>query len=512
MNPSLAIHGKPFTPQEATLPAGCAGRGSPFGETARAITALANGLHSVPSGSDWLRNQLWRGGQAQGMSFALGLNERPTASNAPGQTGAGTAWTLWGESDLQRHDSSDAEGRFDGGLDSTWLGVDAAFGERWLAGLALSRGRGHTDYATEAVTGVMHSELLTLTPYLRGELSERLSLWGFLGVGRGDLHNSRSASRSLAGAGFSNIGLASAPSALPDSSLAGPELIRERGTLSLRMASLGLRHESGSLGPVRLSLLGDFGTAILAVGSGEGALADLGASTSRARLGIEGSFVHGGLSGTLRLSGRADGGGGITGSGIELATGLRYATGRFEGGVSGRWLVAHSAASYNERSLAANLDWHAHQDGSGLTFSFAPSWGHPGSIGMGGIASMGAMAGAAGMNGIASPGAMIGADATGSPGNALWGEERMRSLSATSRGAARANTLSFETRIGYGLIGPAGQRLQPSAVWRDSTASREAGLGLEYDGVWTMRMEMTHRASALEPGRWGVQLGIVKPL
>jgi len=30
MSPSLAIHGKPFTPQEASLPAGSAGRGSPI--------------------------------------------------------------------------------------------------------------------------------------------------------------------------------------------------------------------------------------------------------------------------------------------------------------------------------------------------------------------------------------------------------------------------------------------------------------------------------------------------
>jgi len=27
-----------------------------------------------------------------------------------------------------------------------------------------------------------------------------------------------------------------------------------------------------------------------------------------------------------------------------------------------------------------------------------------------------------------------------------------------------------------------------------------------------MRMEMTRRATALEPARWGIQLGIVRPL
>jgi len=473
------------------------GSAGTFGDTARTITSFANGLRGASGGGDWLRNQLWRGGQPQNMSFAFALNERPgpgqaSLGAAPAARHTGAAWTLWGESDLQRHASSADDGSFDGGLDSTWLGVDAAFGERWLAGLALSRGRGHTDYATEAVSGIMHSDMLTLTPYLRGELGERLSVWGFLGIGRGDLHNSRSAS-------------------LEASASVGDELIREHGGLSLRMASLGLRHDSGAIGPVRLSLLGDFGAATLAAGSGEGALSGLGASTSRARLGIEGSLAAGNFSGTLRLSGRADGGDGITGSGVELATGLRYAAGRFDGGISGRWLVAHSAAGYSERSLAANLDWRARQDGSGLALSFAPSWGRPGTFGMGGIASMNAMGGMNAMAGMGNPGAMNAMTATAGS-NALWGEERMRSPTAASGGAASASVLSFETRIGYGLIGLAGQRLQPSAVWRDSGASREAGLGLEYDGAWTMRMEMTHRAGALAPAHWGIQLGIVKPL
>jgi len=313
-------------------------------------------------------------------------------------------------------------------------------------------------------------------------------VWGFLGVGRGNIHNSRSASR-----------LTTASS----TASASEEPIREHGGLALRMASLGMRHEFDSPGPARLSLLGDFGTATLAVGFGEGALAGLGASTSRARLGIEGSIVAGNFSGTLRLSGRADGGDGIIGSGLELATGLRYTAGRFEGGISGRWLAVHSAAGYSERSLAASLDWRARQDGSGLTLSLAPSWGRPGGLGIGAIASMGAMGD---MNGT-----MGGIAATGNSGSTLWDEEHLRSLSATPGGTIAANVLTFETRIGYGLLGAAGQRLQPSAVWRDSGAFREAGLGLEYEGAWTLQMEMTHRASALDPAHWGIQLGIVGP-
>jgi len=278
------------------------------------------------------------------------------------------------------------------------------------------------------------------------------------------------------------------------------------------MGSLGLRRSLDSAGPFGLSLLGDLGAVTLAVAEGEGALAGLGASVSRARLGIEGSLALGGVTGAMRISGRADGGDGITGGGVELASELRYGTGRLEGAISGRWLLSHSAAGHRESAVSARLDWRAREDRTGLAFSLSPSWGGAGLGGMGG------MSGIAGMGATGSTAMAATANPSGLAAS-LWSDERMRSLTGAGsangiNGAmATGNTLSLETQLGYGITWADGRHLRPWAAWRDlGGASRELGLGFDLEGPWTMQMKMTRRASALESARWQIQFGLIKPL
>ena len=169
----------------------------------------------------------------------------------------------------------------------------------------------------------------------------------------------------------------------------------------------------------------------------------------------------------------------MTGRGLELGTELRYGLGRFGTALSGRWLAAHTAEGYRERGLSASIDWRARENGTGFALSLAPSWG--------------AAAGGAG---------------------ALWGDGRMQALAEGGGGApGGSDTLTWEARLGYGLRSGGGTRVQPWASWRTpGGSSRELGWGLEVLGPWTLRMEMNHRATALEPGTRGVQSSLTRVL
>ena len=110
---------------------------------------------------------------------------------------------------------------------------------------------------------------------------------------------------------------------------------------------------------------------------------------------------------------RLDGGDGVTGPGVEVAGGLRYAGPRVAVEVRGRWLAAHTEAGAKERgvSLTARLDPGAL--GRGLSMSLAPRWG-------------------------AGTGGPLGGT------SALWRDEM-------PRGGSRDPAGGFEGEIGYGF-------------------------------------------------------------
>ena len=233
-----------------------------FGEAGRMATSMLGVIRRPDGAEGWLRGQV--DSRLRNISFAFALNDAAAQESLPDGSPGGRAWTFWGESDTQSYASGGDGERFNGALRSTWLGVDAAFGDRWLAGVGLSRGRANTDFDTEAVSGELQSEMLTLTPYARRSFGERFELWGFAGIGRGDIHGSRRSSAAGAASSPSatgvESGLASPPEALSD-----PGTILERGDLSLGMVSLGARRALPALGPVSLSLLGDVGVSRLGV-------------------------------------------------------------------------------------------------------------------------------------------------------------------------------------------------------------------------------------------------------
>ena len=302
-----------------------------------------------------------------GSSFVLSLG------GAEGN-GAGTAWTAWGRAAASRFDG-EADGLvLDGDVTTFTFGADAARG-RWLGGVALAHSTGEGGYRDHDDTGdpshpgrgsgTLESTLTSVHPYLRFEASERLSLWGVLGYGTGDL--------TLA----------------VDAAGNRPRQSWQTDT-EMRMAAAGARGvllSAADTGGFELAARGDarlvrmFSDAATGA-DGAGRLSESESQTSRLRFILEGSHrieMAGGqaLTPGLEVGLRHDGGDAETGTGIELGAGVRYADPALGLTVEGkaRGLVAHEDTDYREWGASASVRLDPGAAGRGLSLSLTPAWG-----------------------------------------------------------------------------------------------------------------------------------------
>ena len=303
--------------------------------------------------------------------------------------GAGGSLSLWGRAAHGRFDGHEGTFSLDGEVTTALLGADYAR-DRWLVGLALAQSEGEGAYrdtktalrpasracpgdaqdrlcagAVREGDGTVDASLTAALPYASLEASQRLTLWGALGYGEGE------------------VTLATA--------MGG----RYRADTTWRMAAAGLRGDlleaptEGS-GPA-LALTSD---ALWARTSSEKTL-DLAASASdvtRLRLGLEGSWrfsLDGGDAGAapgaslvpkLELGARHDGGDAETGFGAELGGGLAWvhpALG-LTLDVSGRTLLAHEDGDLEDRGFSAALGFDPRPETErGPSFSLRQDFGGP---------------------------------------------------------------------------------------------------------------------------------------
>ena len=261
-------------------------------------------------------------------------------------------WSVWGRGDLGTFEGRGAAGvSYDGELRTGWLGVDARSGP-WVAGLAVSRGTGEADYgiAGDGLSGRLETELTSVHPYGRWKLGDGLELRGVLGGGTGDARHE------------------------PDGGDA------QTGDLSMRMASVGVRHALSGSGGVSLALRADGSVVRMETGDGPEVIHGLSADGWRLRAGLEAS-TRLSFSGDASLepffeaSARRDGGDGLEGSGVELAGGLRWVAPGVSVEMRGRWLAAHSAAGAEEAGASLTARAGPGSDGRGLFLSLSPRWG-----------------------------------------------------------------------------------------------------------------------------------------
>ena len=259
-----------------------------------------------------------------GSSFAL------TAGTQQGGFGA-----LWGRAAVSRFDGREGDLSLDGEVTSAMVGADWTR-ERATVGLLVSHSWGEGGYRSPRSRGEVESTLTGVYPYGRYRVSERLSLWGTLGYGSGELMLK--------------------PEAEP----------RIDADMDLTMAGAGLRGELLSPaegGGAELALVSDGFIVRTSSEAVPGAMAAAKAEVTRLRLGLEGSLELGLGGGRLvpsfEIGVRHDGGDAETGYGADIGAGLAWSdpSSGVEAEVQARGLLTHEAGGLRERGIAGSLAW-----------------------------------------------------------------------------------------------------------------------------------------------------------
>ena len=286
---------------------------------------------------------------------------------AGGGEAGGPGYAAWGRIAVGGFDAEapaeKGEVRLDGEVTTAILGADAQW-ERWLAGVALSVSEGEGSFDQPGVdSGTVESSLTSVNPYVRYEASDRLSVWGLLGYGTGDMTMTQAANDDRG------------------------EIVT-RTDISMRLGAAGARGvllKAGEDGGIDLALRGD---AFLVQMDWEKVSneTDTGADASRLRLVLEGgrSFALGEgvvLTPALELGLRHDGGDAETGTGVELGGRISYsdAGSGLTVEANARKLIAHEDSGYEEWGAGGAVRLDPGASGRGLSLSLAPVWGTPSS-------------------------------------------------------------------------------------------------------------------------------------
>ena len=314
---------------------------------------------TFPNDGGW-SNGGHRAGAALGASRLL----HGTAFEMPlvGGPKRNSSWAMWGAADFQSFSGNPEEGGYDGSMSTAYLGVDGR-GDAWVAGASVSRTRAESDYDFESQAGTdnatsgkgtVSTDLTVFHPYAQWSLGEKGRAWVMGGFGTGEAELEREGADSP-----------------------------QPSDMTVTMGMAGVRVELGRPGGVDFALRGDVGTAQLETKDGLGALDELQVSAQRARIGLETSLplvVEDGsaLTPFLDVGARVDGGDGQTGTGVEVAAGIRFGgkSVRFE--AKGRTLVMHEGETdddYSETGGSATLMVAPGTNGRGLSLSLSPRWG-----------------------------------------------------------------------------------------------------------------------------------------
>ena len=365
--------------------------------------------------------------------FQLALGEEAGDGSEPGRR-----WTVWGQLDVQAFQGGRSPAsRYDGALRTAYVGVDARLGERWLAGVAVTRSNADGDWSFGSSTGRLTTQLTSLQPYLRWS-DGGTSIWATAGGGRGSAENERT-----------RYGL------------------QEESGLGLRMGLVEVRRRLATVGPgVELVLRGDVSWARLATAEGGELIDALEADVHQLRVGVDVSRLLRTAGGTSvepfgEVHARHDGGSGQTGAGLEVAGGLRVARGVFRVEGMGRLLGLHAAESYREHGAAVTLSVGEGARRPGLTLSLSPRWGAP---------------------------------ATAS--DALWRDQLFHQQTPGGPVAGRDEG-ALDTRVDYGLQLPSGGLLTPFGLYGRSPYGQRLQAGLLLDRLGPLGLEVSGERHAL---------------
>ena len=334
-----------------------------------------------------------------GRGFGGGKLQTGSAFVMNRETRRGGILSFWSRGAQSQFAGREGELSLGGRVRTTMFGADYAKGPL-VTGLSLSHSRGRGGYEGVA-TGEVASAVTGLYPWLGYKVTDRITLWGVTGYGKGAL------------------------------TLTPGEGTTLKSGLSMAMAAGGRR------GDLADSVVAGFGMAFKAdalwVGTGiegvnglEGRLAATSAAVTRYRTALEASrsyrFQRGlSLQPSLEAGLRHDGGDAETGAGIDIGGGLIVSdalTG-LSADVRVRMLLVHQDQGFRDRGVSLSFGYNPSPlTPFGFMAKLTPSWG--------GQATSGAQA--------------------------LWGQETMAGV--VPGGAPAGGRL--EAELGYGL--PVGGR------------------------------------------------------
>ena len=305
-----------------------------------------------PSGAGIGGERMWRG-----TSFEMPL--LGSSRNA--------SWAVWGGGDFASFAGEPDENSYDGSLAAMYLGMDGR-GDGWVAGGAVGQVKADASYEYKdgqvSGKGKLDTSLTTLHPYVGWALTEQAKAWVVVGFGTGEASMTRD----------------------------GASYVAEPTDLSMRMGLVGASGTLGEPGGFDIALRADAGAVTLDTGTGPKAIDELAVSVQRARLGFEMSYTAdtGPVVGGVRLSGaggnagavtpfvevaaRLDSGDGPSGTGAEVAAGVRYQSSTVNFEAKARTLAMHGAEGYSETGASATLVVEP-SGNRGLRLSVSPRWG-----------------------------------------------------------------------------------------------------------------------------------------
>ena len=303
---------------------------------------------SLRSGSGEYSGRRNRELNLAGVSFELPL--------AGQQKGTSRSWVpaLWGQGDLQHFNGNLTryEMSYRGGLEAAHVGLDLYANDKVLAGLSFMRSWGNMDYSDDGIDGALGSRMNTFHPYLYWQPTERVSVWGMGGLGRGRVDVNEPGRSHNFEADF-------------------------------RMFSGGVRTVLSRRGSNEVGLRADAFTAQLGTEASED-IAKVRGEAHRARLMLE--WVHtkqlsAGRSLSLKAEagGRFDGGDAERGSGAETGFRLGYldANSGLDVAMLGRVLVVHES-DYRDWGLGVQASWDPGEKQRGFRVSVTSTRGQDG--------------------------------------------------------------------------------------------------------------------------------------
>ena len=389
------------------------------------------------------------------LPMGLGQSDMLTGSDcALNRETRGGILSFWSRGAQSQFAGRKGDLSLDGRVRTTMFGADYETGPL-VAGLSMAHSRGRGGYSG-ADAGEVISSVTGLYPWLGYQVTDRITMWGVTGYGKGALTLTPGAGTALK----SGLSMAMAAGSL-------------RGDLADSVvAGFGLAFKADALW---------VSTGIEGVDGPAGRLAATKAAVTRFRTGLEASRGYSFkrrllLQPSLEVGLRRDGGDAETGAGVDIGGGLIVSDtlSGLAADVRVRMLLVHQDEGFRERAVSVSLSYNPTTTTTlGFLARVTPSWG--------GQARSGAQA--------------------------LWGRDTMAGMANGS--LASGNRM--EAELGYGL--PVGSRLVGTPRFGIGSSGHERdyrlGYGLTMLEAGAVSFDLGVDANRREsPGRGGAAHGV----